>query len=106
MRAAVVWEARQLLACDRRSGDQSMTTGEVKPEFPITVEFLEDGERWELLEHDISMNLEWFDSEDPEQRARVWDRLGRPVRLKVERLETRVCELKDEPCPERSNVGE
>jgi hypothetical protein len=64
------------------------------PEFPITVRFAEDGEEW-LLDsmYDIAVNLEWFDSEDPEERATVVDRLGRSVRLKVVELDVIVCEL-------------
>jgi hypothetical protein len=46
---------------------------------------------------DIELNLEWFDSEssDAEGKARVFDRLGRPVLLKVVNLELQWCELVD-----------
>ena len=65
-----------------------------KPEFPITVRFEEDGEEWVLdTIHEIAGSLEWFDSDDPEERATVIDRRGRSVRLKVVQLDVHVLEL-------------
>ena len=66
----------------------------MQPEFPIKVLFQEDGEEWMLNdEEDIAVNLEWFNSDDPEERAIVTDNRGRPVRLKVEALDVLICEL-------------
>jgi uncharacterized protein RhaS with RHS repeats len=64
------------------------------PEYPIKVIFHEDNEEW-LLDNEIEVatNLEWFDSEDPEERATVTDNQGRPVHLVVKELEIIVCEL-------------
>ena len=66
-----------------------------KPKFPLTVIFHETNEKWILEnEEDAACNLEWFDSEDPEERVTVTDSLGRPVRLKIEQLKVLSCELK------------
>jgi hypothetical protein len=66
-----------------------------KPQFPIKVFFYEDNDEWILnSEDDIALNLEWFDSEDIEENTKVTDRLGRPVRLKVEALQVIKFELK------------
>jgi hypothetical protein len=59
-----------------------------KPEFPITISFLEDSSAWILnSEDELANNLEWFDSRDDEEHASVIDARGRLVRLKVEKLE-------------------
>ncbi len=64
------------------------------PEFPITVTFHEDGEIWVLDSiAELACNLEWFDSDDPEENASVTDATGRPVRIKVENLDVLVFEL-------------
>jgi len=61
--------------------------------YPLTVFFSEDGEEW-VLENEVEVanNLEWFDSNDPNEKARVTDKDGRVVRLLVKNLE--VIELK------------
>jgi hypothetical protein len=66
-----------------------------RPEFPLKVVFQETGEEW-LLENesDAAQNLEWFDSEDPEEAAVVTDKQGRPVRLKIEGLKVIAIALK------------
>lgn len=72
---------------------------EVKtPEFPLTVVY-SNGERevFDDEEH-LVLNLEWFDS-DPsgggEERLLVIDRLGRRVRLRIDKFEITWCELRD-----------
>jgi len=66
----------------------------MKPSFPITVFFLEDGDKWILEDEiDIAQNLEWFNSDDPEEQAIVTDKSGKPVRLVVENLELLTCEI-------------
>ena len=66
-----------------------------KPIFPLIVHFHETGEKWVLDSmDDAACNLEWFDSEDPAERATVTDVLGRPVRLTVEQLLVQICEIK------------
>ncbi len=57
------------------------------PVFPITVTFLEDGDKWILNnESELASNLEWFDSRDPDENAEIVDQLNRHVRVKVEKL--------------------
>lgn len=65
------------------------------PEYPLEVLFSEGGESL-FLENkfDVCTALEWFDSEDPDERAVVTDKFGRSVKLKVEFLEMLICELK------------
>ena len=60
---------------------------ENSPRFPISVTFREDGEVW-VLDHikELAMNLEWFDSNDPEEEAVVNDAENRDVVLVVEKL--------------------
>ncbi len=66
-----------------------------EPKFPIKVHFHETNEEWLLDDmDDIACNLEWFDSDEPDENATVTDLLGRPVRLKVEQLAVLTCELK------------
>lgn len=65
-----------------------------EPEYPITVVYA-DGQRWCLeSREDAETSLEWFDSEDPEEGARVFDARRRPVHLVVERLQLKVCAIK------------
>ena len=57
-----------------------------KPQYPITVLFKEDGDKWVLdNEQELGCNLEWFDSKDPEQNTEVTDALGRNVEVVVEK---------------------
>ena len=57
------------------------------PEFPIKVTFFEDNDVWILNNEDeLCTNLEWFDSRDKEENAKVEDHKGRLVRVKVEEL--------------------
>jgi hypothetical protein len=62
-----------------------------EPEFPIRVTFQEDGDEWVLdSPEELACNLEWVDTDDPEENASVVDRHGRTVKveaLKVLRLE-------------------
>ena len=68
----------------------------MQPTFPVTVRFEKDGEDWVFDSiKELACSLEWFDSDDPEQNARVTDALGRAVRLKVEELEVTTFELLD-----------
>jgi len=65
-----------------------------KPQYPITVLFKESGDRWVLdNEQELAINLEWFDSTDPEEDAEVTDALGRAVEVVVEKLELKRCVL-------------
>jgi hypothetical protein len=65
----------------------------MKPDFPIRVKFA-DGEEWKFSdEHEAEITLEWFDSDQADEEAQVFDAQGRPVRLKVEELTVRVCEV-------------
>ncbi len=66
-----------------------------RPEFPLKVFFQETGEEW-MLENEVDavQNLEWFDSEDPNEAAVVTDRLGRLVLLKIEELKVIAMSLK------------
>lgn len=69
----------------------------MRPEFPITVTFHEDGDVWVLNSiEEVASSLEWFDSEDPTQRATVTDREGRAVHLQVKKLDVLVFELRQE----------
>lgn len=65
----------------------------MKAEFPIKVKF-DDGEEW-ILEtvEEVETNLEWFDTDDGDKSALVFDRLDRPVRLKVEGFTLLMMEL-------------
>lgn len=65
-----------------------------KPSFPLQVVFHEDNDRWILHDLDeVAQNLEWFDSDDPEEHATVTDSKGRRVKLKVEALTVVECIL-------------
>ena len=65
----------------------------MKPEFPLHIKF-DDGEEW-ILEtiEEVECNLEWFDTDDDDKSALVFDNYGKSVRLKVEALKLLVCEL-------------
>ena len=66
-----------------------------QPEYPIKVVFEEDGETWILNnEKELATNLEWFDSDAQDEHAIATDNQGRAVRIKVEKLELLVLELK------------
>lgn len=68
----------------------------MKPQFPLTIFFEEEGEKCILEdEKDAACNLEWFDSDDPEEHAVVKDNQNRLVRLKVKELDVLVCELEE-----------
>lgn len=66
----------------------------MEPLFPLTIRFA-DGETQTVQDReDAACNLEWFDSDDPQEPAQVTDSAGRSVRLKVERLAVVLCELR------------
>ena len=70
------------------------TTDQARPRYPITVHSLDDNDRVSYdNERDLACDLEWFDSEDPEEHAEVLDADGRRVHLKIERLEVKVLKL-------------
>ncbi len=69
----------------------------VEPAYPITVRFLEDGDEWVLdTEKELAQNMEWFDSRDPNENARVLDREGRAVELVVEEHQVKVCRIRED----------
>lgn len=71
-----------------------MRNTEKEPAFPLTVIF-PDGERQTVDSvNDAECNLEWLDTEDEDEPVTVFDRLDRPVRLKIEALKVVRCELK------------
>ena len=64
-----------------------------QPRFPLTVKF-SDGETVIVEDRlDAECNLEWLDTDDPEDPVEVQDALGRPVRLQIEGLKIQVLEL-------------
>jgi hypothetical protein len=65
----------------------------MKPEFPLHVRFVDGKERILETIEEVETSLEWFDSDDDDNSAIVFDRQGRPVRLKVEALQVITCEL-------------
>lgn len=66
-----------------------------KPSFPLVIVFHEDNEMWTLSNLDeVAQNLEWFDSDDPDEQATVTDSIGRLVKLKVVALNVIECTLK------------
>ncbi len=68
---------------------------ETIPVYPIKVKYLEDNEEsLHLDEIDLTCDLEWIDSENPEEQVMVTDALGREVILKIESLELLKFELK------------
>lgn len=69
----------------------------MKPSFPLKVIFKEDDDQW-ILENEIeaAQNLEWFNSDDPDEKATVIDKLGKHVRLVVKDLEVLICEIAEE----------
>ncbi len=65
-----------------------------EPIFPIKVVFLEDGEEWiHENKQELAYNLEWFNSEDPEEKALVTDKQGRAVTLVIEELQIKQLKL-------------
>jgi len=68
---------------------------ELKPVFPLTVLFEEDGESWVMEDKaDLENNLPWLDSGDKDEEATVTDARGRSVVLIVENLELKKLEYK------------
>ncbi len=66
-----------------------------KPLFPIQVHFQEDNETWILEnETEVGNNLEWFDSEDPDENVLVTDSNGQILILQVEKLAIKRIEIK------------
>lgn len=65
----------------------------MNPEFPIRVKFA-DGDEWVLENEDqVANNLEWFDTDDPQEDTEVIDARERAVRLKVVGLKVIHCEI-------------
>lgn len=55
------------------------------PEFPLTITYHSDGNAWTFETADeLLSSLDWFDSDDPAERASVVDARGRLVRLKLQ----------------------
>lgn len=72
-----------------------MPTTSEQPVFPLTVRF-SDGKRVVVEDRfDAECNLEWLDSDDPEDPVEVLDGQGRSVRLRIEGLEIQTLELID-----------
>lgn len=65
----------------------------MKPEFPLHVIFADGTEYVLETEEEIATSLEYFDTEDGDTSASVFDNQKRKVRLKVERLEVLICDL-------------
>lgn len=64
-----------------------------RPVFPLTVRF-PDGETVVVEDRlDAECNLEWLDSDDPDDPVEVLDAQGRSVRLRIEGLEIQTLEL-------------
>jgi hypothetical protein len=69
--------------------------------------FEENGEEWVLdNEQEVACNLEWFDSDDPDEHVLVTDGQGRAVRLKVQALKVVFCELLKKADSTTVNRGE
>jgi len=78
----------------------------MRAELPLYVKF-DDGEEWILnTVEEIECNLEWFDTDDGDKSAEVFDNQGRSVRLKVEGLQLFVCELMESNERERVKLAE
>jgi hypothetical protein len=69
-------------------------TTEDHPQYPFRVTF-SDGETV-VVENEVDAvrNLEWLDTEDPDDPVTVVDGLGRPVRLRMEYLKIKELSLK------------
>ena len=64
------------------------------PEFPLTISYHGDGNAWTFESADeLLSTLDWFDSDDPAERASVMDARGRLVRLKLQHGQLLVFEL-------------
>ena len=64
------------------------------PEFPLTISYHSDGNAWTFESADeLLSTLDWFDSDDPAERASVMDARGRLVRLKLQHGQLLVFEL-------------
>ena len=67
----------------------------IKPTFPIKVFFHEDGTEWVLNNEDeLCSNLEWFDSNDPNEKASITDNNGKEIFVVIEALELKECCIK------------
>lgn len=92
--SAVTSTTRETPPLARRMG---VLTIEDHPQYPLRVTF-SDGETVVVEDEvDAVRNLEWLDTEDPEDPVTVVDRLGRPVRLRMEFLEIKEFALKSPP---------
>jgi hypothetical protein len=71
-----------------------MAMTEHGPEFPLTISYHSDGNAWTFESADeLLSTLDWFDSDDPAERASVMDARGRLVRLKLQHGQLLVFEL-------------
>jgi hypothetical protein len=83
-----------LVARKSARNDRGALRSPLAPQFPVRVLFREDDDEWVLdSEHELAVSLEYFDSDDPAENADVRDALGRAVRVKVDALRVRTCEL-------------
>ena len=66
------------------------------PEFPLTISYHSDANAWTFETADeLLSSLDWFDSDEPAERASVVDARGRLVRLKLQNGQLLVFELAD-----------
>lgn len=64
------------------------------PEFPLTITYHSDANAWTFETADeLLSSLDWFDSDDPAERASVVDARGRVVRLKLQNGQLLTLEL-------------
>lgn len=85
------------LPWEKKGGGGFRVTMELdRPTFPITVEYENEPAEIFESEEDLCCNLEWFNSEDPEEQAKVVDSRGRSVELRIKELEIRKFIVKGE----------
>lgn len=63
------------------------------PRFPLTIQFSDGEVEVVATEEEACCQLEWLDSDDPEDPVNVTDCEGRRVRLKIVALQITTCEL-------------
>ena len=66
------------------------------PEFPLTISYHSDANAWTFETADeLLSSLDWFDSDDPAERASVVDARGRLARLTLQNGQLLIFELAD-----------